>query len=62
MVLMDKISQKFYKICFISYSITLSIKNSPQRKKIPNAVKDGAEAGVALTAVKDSTGFFKGFP
>ena len=46
MVSMVKISQQFYKICFIPYSTTLSIKNVTEEKK-PKALKDreGVEVG-----------------
>ena len=38
---MVQISQEFYQICFIPYSTTLSIKNSPRKeKKKAKAVKD----------------------
>ena len=51
MVSMVKISRKIYKICFIPYSTTLSIKNVTEKK--PKAVKDREGVGVGLTAVKD---------
>ena len=62
MVFMVQISQIFYKICFIPYSTTISIKKQPPGKEL-KAVKDkGGGVGVGLTAVKDSMGFFLTFP
>ena len=59
MVSIVKISQRFYKICFIPYLTTLSIKKQPSKKK-PKVVKvrRGGGSGVGLTAVKDSMVFF----
>ena len=46
-------------MCFMLYSITLSIKKQTPTKK-PNAVKDRWGGWrVGMTMVKDSMGFFK---
>ena len=56
-VLMVKMSPNFNKICFMPYSTTLSIKQTP-----PPAVKDREGAGrsrVGMTVVNDSMVFLK---
>ena len=54
-VFIVKISLKFYKICFRSYSTTISIKNRPYQKN----PRGGSRVGI--TAVKDSMVFLR-FP
>ena len=59
MVYMFKKGQINYKICFIPYSTTLSIKESVrERKKTLRRSKIGGGGGVGLTVVTDSIGVF----
>ena len=54
MVSMVKISPNSYKICFIPYLTTISIKKKPLKKKNLRRSKIvGERSRVGLTAVKD---------